>query len=94
MGELIVTTIRVDNEDLVKAKKLGLNISQVCRNAIAEAIRRLEGFNPQNKGGIGTEGSDWWTGRDLNPRPSRCQRDDQSVDRQLQFQADLPASAI
>ena len=43
LGKLKLTTIRLDDEDLEKAQKLGINISQVCRNAVKEAIRRMEG---------------------------------------------------
>lgn len=42
MKKMKLTAIRVDEEDLKKAKKLGINISQVCRNAVKEAIRRME----------------------------------------------------
>jgi post-segregation antitoxin (ccd killing protein) len=43
MGNLKITAIRIDEDDLIKAKKLGINVSQVCRNAVKEAIRRMEG---------------------------------------------------
>ena len=68
---------RIDSNDLEKAKKLGLNISQVCRNALKDAIRRLETPNPLNitsEGGLGTAGSEW-AGPDLNRRSSPCEGD-------------------
>jgi post-segregation antitoxin (ccd killing protein) len=42
MGKRIITTIRIDEEDIKKAHVLGINISTVSRNAIKEAIQRME----------------------------------------------------
>ena len=69
MGEKTYTSIYIDKEVLEKAREIGLNVSKTCENALKEAIRRLEGSNNPNKGGIGTVGSNWWTGRDSDPRP-------------------------
>ena len=49
MGKLKLTAIWIDEEDLEKAKKVGINISQICRNAVKEAIRRMEGPITQEK---------------------------------------------
>jgi post-segregation antitoxin (ccd killing protein) len=49
LGRLKLTAIRIEEEDLIKAKKLGINISQVCRNAVKEAIRRMESPSTQEK---------------------------------------------
>jgi post-segregation antitoxin (ccd killing protein) len=46
VGKLKITAIRIDEDDLAKAKNLGINVSQVCRNAVKEAIRRMEGTYP------------------------------------------------
>lgn len=52
MGEKKITAIRIDEDDLSKAKNLGINVSQVCRNAVKEAIRRMEGRSPSRDPGI------------------------------------------
>jgi hypothetical protein len=52
MGQLKITAIRIDEDDLVKAKNLGINVSQVCRNAVKEAIRRMEGTSTSRDPGI------------------------------------------
>ncbi len=52
MGKLKITAIRIDEEDLAKAKDLGINVSQVCRNAVKEAIRRMGGAYPSRDHGI------------------------------------------
>ena len=66
-------TIYVDEEIIRKAKEIGLNISKTRENALKEAIKRLEGSNPIGKREKDSQSS-MWTGRDLNPRPRRCQR--------------------
>ena len=74
LGKLKLTAIRLDDEDLEKAKKLGINISQVCRNAVKEAIRRMEGSNHQEEvvdcPETPRKDISWSLGRDLNPRPT------------------------
>ena len=42
MSKLKMTTIRIDEDDLRRAQGLGINVSQVCRNAVKEAITRME----------------------------------------------------
>lgn len=66
MGRQRLTAIRIDEDDLKKAKNLGINVSQVCRNAVKEAIRRMDGISgskdpgiyrePYSEGGRGTVG--------------------------------------
>jgi len=71
------TTLYIEAELIEKAKELGLNVSKICENALKEAIKRMENADCQEKGGIGTVGSDWWAGPDLNRRPSPRQVDNQ-----------------
>jgi post-segregation antitoxin (ccd killing protein) len=42
-----ITTIRINPQILEKAKKLGLNISQACENALRLYINALENANRQ-----------------------------------------------
>ena len=42
MGKRIVTSIRIDEDVLRRAKEVGLNISKISENALREAIARLE----------------------------------------------------
>ena len=79
------TNILIEKEILDKAKELGLNISRTCENLLKRYIQLIEQANNQiftinntsqqnkteNKGGIGTVGSDWCGRRDLNPGPQR-----------------------
>ena len=79
------TNILIEKEILDKAKELGLNISRTCENLLKRYIQLIEQANNQiftinntsqqnkteNKGGIGTVGSDWRGRRDLNPGPQR-----------------------
>ena len=51
-----------------KAKNLGLNISKVCENALIQVIKALEEVFPEKGGNLGTVGSGWCGGWDLNPR--------------------------
>ena len=60
-------SIYIDAELVKTAHELGLNISKVCENALKEAIRRLTQTEPK------TSSKNWWTGRDLNPRPPPCE---------------------
>ena len=62
MGKKGKITLYMDLEVVKKAKELGLNISKVSENALKGMIRRIEGSNSTNsddKGGIGTVGSDF-----------------------------------
>jgi len=43
MGKGRVTSIRIDEDVLERAKELGLNISKIAENALREAIKRLKG---------------------------------------------------
>ena len=42
MGELVVVTGKVSRELKEKAKRLGININRVIREALEEAVRRRE----------------------------------------------------
>ena len=64
------TTLYIEAGLVEKAKELGLNVSKICENALKEAIKRMESTDCQEKGSIGTVGSNWWAGPDLNRRPS------------------------
>ena len=48
--------ITLDPELVEKARKLGLNISKVCENALIQAVKALEQVFDENKGGGGTVG--------------------------------------
>ncbi len=41
----------MDEEVVKKAKKIGINLSQFCENALREAIKRLEGMKTETNGG-------------------------------------------
>ena len=48
MGKRKMTTIRIDEDLLIKAHELGLNVSKISENALKEMIRRIEGSdNPE-----------------------------------------------
>ena len=42
MGMKVKTTLNIDRDVIKRAKEVGINISQLCENALKEAIRRLE----------------------------------------------------
>ena len=78
------TNILIEESVLRTAQELGINVSKYCENALRIGIEALR--NAQNqirnqtqtlpkKEGIGNVVSDkeWWTGRDLNPRPPECE---------------------
>ncbi|MDH5794181.1 MAG: type II toxin-antitoxin system CcdA family antitoxin [Candidatus Bathyarchaeota archaeon] len=76
MGKQKRVNLTIDEEVIRKAKDLGLNLSRVAENAFKEAIDALEQrkrSTETNGGYIDTRSvshqQDWWTGRDLNPRP-------------------------
>ncbi len=76
------TTVYLNDEIAKLARDLGLNISKTCENALKTAIARLQGNYAENNGEqqqINEQSNRWWTERDLNPRPPRCQRGDQIV---------------
>ena len=72
-----MNTIRINPQILEKAKELGLNISQVCENALRLYITAIENANQkitQNPAALTKrevsepQGSDqWWGSWDLNP---------------------------
>ncbi len=77
MGKRIVTSIRIDENVLKKAKEIGLNVSKVSENALKNMISRLEASNPQtsnSEGGIGTVGSDVVRGTGLEPAQAYANR--------------------
>jgi post-segregation antitoxin (ccd killing protein) len=43
MSKRVVTSIRIDEEVLQKAKKIGLNISKIAENALIDLIELIEG---------------------------------------------------
>gem|GEM_PF-1138775 len=49
--------ITLDPEIVEKAKKLGLNISKVCENALVQAVNSLEAIFSEKGGNLGTVGS-------------------------------------
>jgi post-segregation antitoxin (ccd killing protein) len=63
-----------------KARKQGLNISRISEQALISILDYLESQNNETRSEFLSQGSfqkeSWWTGRDLNPRPQRCQRCD------------------
>ena len=68
MKRRVRMSITLPPELVKKAKELGLNISRIAENALREYIRRLEGSNCEKGGNLGTVGSGWCGGWDLNPR--------------------------
>jgi post-segregation antitoxin (ccd killing protein) len=43
-----INAVEINPELINMAYEMGLNISKTCENALKEAIRRLQGFNPEN----------------------------------------------
>jgi len=43
-----ISAIELNPELVNMANEIGLNIPKTCENALKEAIRRLQGFNPEN----------------------------------------------
>ncbi len=78
MGDKVKVNLTISKEIVEKAKKIGLNISQFCENALKDAIERLEqpkteanGNGPfLSEGSFGKESS-WCGRRDLNPGRQR-----------------------
>ena len=58
-------SITLPPELVERAKKLGLNISKVCENALLDVIHRLEAEGTERT----IKSPMWWTGGDLNPGP-------------------------
>jgi post-segregation antitoxin (ccd killing protein) len=74
----INTTVYLNPELLNLAKEMGLNISKTCENTLKTAINKLQGNNTENNSEqqLSSAKIVWWTSRDLNPGPPRCQRGD------------------
>ena len=43
-----ISTIELNPELVNMAYEMGLNVSKTCENALKEAIKRLQGFIPEN----------------------------------------------
>ena len=67
MGNRISACLYIDREILETAKKVGLNVSRVSENALAEAIGRLSGAEPETVLKSRTPDVVEGRGRDLNP---------------------------
>ena len=81
MGKKQKLTLSVDEELVKKGRELGFNFSKLLERTLKEEIRLHEGSYQPNGGNLTRETlvqRDKWTGRDLNPRPRRCQRRDHS----------------
>ena len=50
MGNKVRTTLTIDKDILQTAMKMGINVSQFCENALAEAIQKLKTPTPAAKG--------------------------------------------
>ena len=74
-GNLISFRIPPDLAESLRVS--GINIKEVCIRALWEAVRRGSECCATELLGIDNPlGEGWWTGRDLNPGPPRCQRGD------------------
>ena len=49
MTDKVRTTLFIDKDVIVKAKKLGLNLSVVCENSLIQAIEAMESVYGKNK---------------------------------------------
>ena len=79
LNKKVKVTLTIDPIVVIKAKQIGLNLSQFCENALIKAIKALEPSNidPKLKIKLLNQDSDKnkaakWTGGDLNPRPPEC----------------------
>ena len=77
MSNKAKVTLSIDREVIKNAKKIGINISQFCENALREGIKSLTPINspPELKIKLLNQDSDKnkaakWTGGDSNPAPS------------------------
>jgi hypothetical protein len=61
----VSTCLYIDKQVLQTAKRVGLNLSKVSENALAEAIRRLGG--PKRENGLPSQANREGRGRDSNP---------------------------
>jgi hypothetical protein len=67
MGHKVDTCVYLDREIIETARRLGLNVSRVSGNALAEAIGRLTGAERATGLGGGSLNYNEGRGRDLNP---------------------------
>ena len=49
-----ISTIELSSELVNMAYEVSLNVSETCKNALKEAIRRLQGFIPENTSVLNT----------------------------------------
>ena len=68
MGKRVKVNLTMDEEVVKEAKKIGINLSQFCENALREAIKRLKGLKTETNGGTPVSHTVWRGVRDLNPR--------------------------
>ncbi len=70
MGTKVYACLYIDRKILENAKRVGLNVSRVCENALVEAIGRLRGMEVETslRSQAGFEGR----GRDSNPGAIYC----------------------
>ena len=67
MARKVNTCIYLDRNVLETARQLGLNLSKVSENALAEAIGRLTGTQPATGLDSPARESLWGRGRDSDP---------------------------
>ena len=90
MSDKVKVNLTMSREVVEKAKKIGLNISQFCENALKEAIRRLEQPKTETDGNGSFLGTASFTkegvvdGTGFEPVTS-------TMPTSRSFQADLPA---
>ncbi len=67
MGDKTSACLYIDRAVLETAKQMGLNVSRVSENALVEAIRRLNGADPETGPEKKVDPVAEGRGRDLNP---------------------------
>ena len=74
MNRKVKVNLTMDRKVVEKAKKIGLNLSQFCENALKEVIEALEQRKTRTvtNGGLvdarsASHQQVWCSGRDLNP---------------------------
>ena len=72
MGKRVKVNLAMDKEVVKEAKKIGINLSQFCENALREAIKRLKGLKTETNGG--TPVSQTVLARGAGFEPARPQR--------------------
>ena len=76
MGNKVKVNLFIDKEVVERAKEMGLNLSVVSERALIRATKALESEfkdNTPSSSSFSGQNAEWWTGRDLNPRPLPCQ---------------------